>query len=109
VVGGMFSHPDSLSPPTTRWLNAVAVGQENMPPIAAESIAANRSLRIDRCESIAVDVARDDVRKRRAATEVLERQECKRFRRIFGALRDADASASGNNTLPATSADLETL
>jgi chromosome segregation ATPase len=83
---------DSLSPPTTCWLNAVADGQENMPPVAAESIA--------------VDVAREDVRKRRAAPDVLERQECKRFRRVFRAVREADASASGN-TLPATAAEIK--
>jgi predicted RNase H-like nuclease (RuvC/YqgF family) len=83
---------NSLSPPTTCWLNAVADGQENMPPVAAESIA--------------VDVAREDVRKRRAAPDVLERQECKRFRRVFRAVREADASASGN-TLPATAAEIK--
>jgi archaellum component FlaC len=86
---------NSLSPPTTRWLNAVADGQENMPPVAAESIA--------------VDVAREDVRKRRAAPDVLERQECKRFRRVFRAVREADASASGSNTLPASSAEIKAL
>jgi predicted nuclease with TOPRIM domain len=71
----------------------VAVGQQNMPPVAAESIA--------------VHVTREDVQKRRAAPDVLERQECKRFRRVFQAVREADASASGRNTLPATTAEIK--
>jgi phenylalanyl-tRNA synthetase alpha subunit len=87
--------PCDLSPPTTHWQTLVGEGQENMPPIAADSIA--------------VDVARSDVRKRRAAPMELERQECKRFRRTLGVLRALDASTPGSSTLPSTPADLKSL
>lgn len=87
--------PCDLSPPTTHWQTLVGEGQENMPPIAADSIA--------------VDVARSDVRKRRAAPMELQRQECKRFRRTLGVLRALDASTPGSSTLPSTPADLKSL
>jgi chromosome segregation ATPase len=87
--------PCDLSPPTTHWQTLVGEGQENMPPIAADSIA--------------VDVARSDVRKGRAAPMELERQECKRFRRTLGVLRASDASTPGSSTLPSTPADLKSL
>jgi hypothetical protein len=82
--------PCDLSPPTTHWKSLVGEGQENMPPIA-------------------VDVARSDVRKGRAAPMELERQECKRFRRVLGVLRASDASTPGSSTLPSTPADLKSL
>lgn len=87
--------PCDLSPPTMHWQTQVGEDQENMPPIAADSIA--------------VDVARSDVRKRRVAPMELERQECKRFRRVLGVLRASDAATPGSSTLPSTPADLKSL
>ena len=87
--------PCDLSPPTMHWQTQVGEDQENMPPIAADSIA--------------VDVARSDVRKRRVAPMELERQECKRFRRVLGVLRASDAATPGSSTLPSTPADIKSL
>ena len=87
--------PCDLSPPTMHWQTQVGEYQENMPPIAADSIA--------------VDVARSDVRKRRVAPMELERQECKRFRRVLGVLRASDAATPGSSTLPSTPADIKSL